>query len=212
MDRNTFNRMLDPFKRKLCGMASRAVVRLVSDGVRMQALQLGLLDGELADGVERFQNYGLTSHPHPGAEAAVIFLGADRGHGVAIAVDDRRYRLVSLQPGEVALYTDEGDVIHLMRDRRIKVSTLHLEVEAQEDVTMTTKRFGVTASEGVTFTTPAFTARGAGGGAASARFEGALHTTGDLTTDADAKAGAVSLRSHTHPETNGAATLPPIGG
>ena len=85
MDSNTFNRMIDPFKRKLSGMAARALVKLVSDGGKMQALQLGLLDGELADGVERFQNYGMTSHPHPGAEAAVIFLGADRGHSVSLA-------------------------------------------------------------------------------------------------------------------------------
>lgn len=207
MDQNTFSRMMSPFTRALRGLVARAVVRRVDDGPKMQELQVGLLADELADGVERFQNYGFTAHPQPGAEGIAVFVGGDRAHGVVIAVDDRRFRLTSLEPGEVAIYTDEGDTIHLMRDRRIKVTTLHLEVDAEEDVTMTTKRYEVTATESATINTPAFTSRGVGGNTSSARVEGGMHVTDDVT------AGSISLRHHTHKSNGtGAQTDQPQGG
>jgi len=213
VDQSTFARMTSRITRALHGMVARATVRRVDDGPKMQELQVGLLADELADGVERFQNYGFTAHPLPGAEGIAVFVGADRAHGVVIAVDDRRFRLTSLEPGEVAIYTDEGDTIHLMRDRRIKVTTLHLEVDAEEDVTMTTKRYAVTATESATINTPSFTSRGVGEGASSARIEGSLHTTGDVTSDADVQAGAVSLRHHTHKSNGtGVQTDQPLGG
>lgn len=96
-------------------MVSRAVVKLVNDGTKLQALQLALLDGETRDQVERFQQYGFTSVPQQGAEGVVLFIGGDRAHGVVVAVDDRRYRLKGLQNGEVAVYTDQGDSIVLKR-------------------------------------------------------------------------------------------------
>jgi phage baseplate assembly protein V len=65
--------------------------------------------------------YGLASHPLPGADVVVVYLGGDRGKGVVIATADRRYRLRNLAPGETALYTDEGDVVKLSRGRVVEV-------------------------------------------------------------------------------------------
>lgn len=107
-------RLITPIARRLRLVVSRAVVRAVADSLRMQAVQIDLLADESRDNVERFQNYGVTSHPHPGAEAIVVAVGGSRDHLVAIAVDDRRYRL-SLAEGEVALYDDLGHVVHLTR-------------------------------------------------------------------------------------------------
>ena len=39
---------------------------------------------------------------------------------------------VYLEPGEAAIWTDEGDIIHLKRDRTIEVTTLNLVVKAAE--------------------------------------------------------------------------------
>jgi len=102
--------------RRIRLIASRAVLRLVDDAGGLQCVQLTLLADETRDGVERFQDYGLTSHPHPGAEAVAIALGGSRDHLVAIAIDDRRYRLRALAEGEVALYDDLGHQVHLTRD------------------------------------------------------------------------------------------------
>lgn len=97
-------------------MIGRAIVRLVDDAARAQALQVELLSDEVQDDVERFQNYGLTAHPHPGAEAVTVCAGGLRSHAIVIAVEDRRYRLTGLQQGEVALYDDLGNLVKLGRE------------------------------------------------------------------------------------------------
>lgn len=109
------NRFIDPLKRRVQMMVARAVVNLVYDGLKLQEVQLGVMKNETREGVERFQEYGFTSHPLAGAEAVVLFVGGNRDHGLVIAVDDRRYRLKPLEAGEVAIYTDEGDYIKLGR-------------------------------------------------------------------------------------------------
>lgn len=98
------------------GMISRAVVGPVNDTPKLQELQITIMAGQTPDGVERFQNYGITSVPHPGAESIPLAIGGSTGHTVVIAVDDRRFRLTGLRGGEVALYDDLGHKVHLTRD------------------------------------------------------------------------------------------------
>jgi phage baseplate assembly protein V len=107
---------------RIANLVSRAIVKRVDDGKKVQALQLGLLHDETRDNVERFQNYGFTSVPLAGAEAVVLFVGGYRDHGLTVMVDDRRYRLTGLAAGEVAIYTDEGDRVVLQRGGTITVT------------------------------------------------------------------------------------------
>ncbi len=116
------------------GMVARAIVRLVDDARQAQELQIELLSDESQDAVERFQSYGLTSVPHAGAEALVVFAGGLRSHGVVLAVEDRRYRLTGLQDGEVALFDDLGNVIKLGRQRIDVTAVTELRVEAPKVV------------------------------------------------------------------------------
>ena len=111
-----------PLARRVKLMARRAVVQLVYDDPKMQELQLAIFAGEVHDQVERFEDYGLTSHPHPGAEALVLALGGDTGHSVVVKVGDRRYRVTGLAAGEVCLYDDQGQKIHLKRGKAIEIS------------------------------------------------------------------------------------------
>lgn len=127
-------RMLDPMKRRVMLMVGRAVVRLVNDAPKMQTLQLSLLEGEVRDGVERFQQYGFTAHPLPGAEAAVVFLGGNRNHGIVIAVDDRRYRLTALAAGEVALYDDLGKSLVFKRNGDIEINATRVLINGNLEV------------------------------------------------------------------------------
>ncbi|GCL64308.1 phage baseplate assembly protein V [Pseudaquabacterium pictum] len=115
-------RAMRPMLQRLQLMIGRAVVLLVNDGSKLQGLQVSLLADEVRDQVERFQNYGFTSHPLPGAEAVAASVAGNRDHVLVIAVDDRRYRLTALQQGEVAIYTDEGDKIVIKRGGTIEVT------------------------------------------------------------------------------------------
>jgi phage baseplate assembly protein V len=103
-------------------MVSRAIVNLVDDATKLQALQVTMLADETSDQVERVQKYGFTSVPHPDSEAIALAVGGSRDHVVVICVDDRRYRLKGLQSGEVAIYTDEGDSVVLKRGNVIEVT------------------------------------------------------------------------------------------
>lgn len=111
-----FRRLMSPLEGRLRGMLSRAVISLIDDAREAQELQIELFADEGQDAVERFQEYGFTSHPHAGAEAIVGCMGGLRSHAVVIAVEDRRYRLKSLQQGEVALHDDLGNVVLLGRE------------------------------------------------------------------------------------------------
>lgn len=127
--RRAVGAMLDPLKRRAAMMVARAVVRLVDDAKGRQLLQAEILQGELREGVERAQNYGLTSHPHAGCDAVVVCVGGSREQAIAVVVDDRRYRL-NLQAGEVALYDDLGNCVKLLRDM-VKIEAVqHLEATA----------------------------------------------------------------------------------
>ena len=158
-------------------IVARGVLTRVDDARTMQTVQLTLLEGEVPVGAERFQSYGLSAHPLSGAEALVVFVGADRSHPVVAAVDDRRYRPRGLKPGEVCLYTDEGDSILLGRGRQITVTTQRLVIRAGESVMVETPSVSFSGNVSV-------------GG----RLEvgGGISNTGGLTSD------GLSFEHHTH--------------
>lgn len=111
-------------------------------GVQMQGLA-----GETVDG-EQFQNYGFSSAPLPGAEYIVIPVGGNSKHSVVVASEDGRYRL-QLQDGEVSLYTDEGDYVHMKRGRVIEVVTDELLFKVKNKVRFETPLVEVSGNEHV---------------------------------------------------------------
>lgn len=129
---DAFNRLVAPLLGRINMMIGRAVIAAIADAPQAQALQLELLADEVQDGVERFQGYGFTSHPHPGAEAIAAAVGGTRSHLVVIQVEDRRYRLKNLAQGEVALFDDLGQVVHLKRDGIVIDSPLKVTIDAPE--------------------------------------------------------------------------------
>lgn len=177
-------------------LLARGLVSLVNAGSKLQMLQMRLLADETKDGMEHFEPYGFTANPQPGAEALAVFLGGDRSHGVIVCVADRRFRLVGLQSGEVALYTDEGDHLHFKRGREIEIVTTTLRIQASDQVEINTTTMQVNASASVNFDTPTIT------------------TTGSIVSDGDQVAGSISQQNHVHDNVqNGPGmTNKPVGG
>lgn len=130
MDGNRFAGMVRqavaPLQRRVMLMLGRAVLAASDDAQAIQLLQVQALPGEDHAEVEAWQDYGLTTHPIPGAEILLGAIGGNRDHLVAIRVGDRRYRLTGLAQGEVALHDDQAQTIHLTRDG-IVVSTAQAE-------------------------------------------------------------------------------------
>lgn len=208
MSLDALRRVLAPLQRCVELMVGRCVLRAVTDTDGIQTARIGLLAGETRTGVERFQNYGFTSVPLPGAEGLAVFRGGSRDHGIIVAVDDRRYRLTGLADGEVALYTDEGDTIHLKRGKVIDVETDTLNINAAKAVNITTEAFALNAAERATATAPRinlnadalglYAADGSGSGAATINAD--IQLNGSLTSTDDVQAGGISLENHVHPD------------
>lgn len=129
---DALNRLLTNIKSRVLLMVGRGVLKAVADDTAVQVCQAALLDGELKSGIERAQNYGLTSVPPVGSVATLLFVGGDRSNGIVISAENRKFRLKGLQAGEVALYTDEGDEIRLKRGHEIAVKTSKFVINAAE--------------------------------------------------------------------------------
>lgn len=138
----SMKRLTEKMQRGLGNLLARAVLAGVQQN-RLQSLQLQLLAGEVKDGVELFEPYGLTGHALPGAEAAVAFIDGSRTHGIALVQTDRRYRPVDLAPGEVAVFNHEGTRVVLRNGGRI-------EIEAASEVAITCPQVSIVGNVAIT--------------------------------------------------------------
>lgn len=143
---NDLNRFIAPLKRRVLMMIARGVIENIDDSKELQHCQMALLQGEIRNDLERFQQYGFTSRPHPGAEGIAIFLGGNRDHGIIINVEDRQYRLKNLAAGEVAIHTDEGDFIKFKRGNEIEINTDKLTVNATSEIEFNTDQITINAT------------------------------------------------------------------
>lgn len=156
----------------------RGIVTSVVEGVIKRFSASGRSD-ESIDNREYLQHYGFTSRPLAGAEIIILREG---GQFLAIASDDRRYR-ISLENGEVALYDDLGQTVHLGRNG--------VEVSSPAKITATAPQVEVVASVKVVLTTPLL------------EVSGDIVAAGDISDAAGAKSMAGMRQvydSHTHPE------------
>lgn len=189
----TIEKLMAPLARRVKLMIGRCVIDLVDDTQLEQVIQAKLLDGEIRT-LERYQQYGFTSVPHQRAEGICAFIGGNRDHGIVIATGDRRYRLSGLADGEVALYDDQGQKIHLKRGKEIEISGCDtLTASVGQQATVTCPLVNVVASTRVNMTTPLLQVSG-------------NITAGGNITDLSSSGGRsmADMRStyngHTHPE------------
>jgi len=122
------------------GGGARALVDEINDGPMMQEMKGSFMVGESREKIESPQNYGFTSVVMPAkkgkdgqveecAEAYINFLGGSRSFPVASVMDDRRFRLKELKPGDVAMFdhlqhqfhfNDKGMFMTGRTDKKIK--------------------------------------------------------------------------------------------
>lgn len=173
----------------LQNMVARCTVALSNAAGKMQQLQIRLLAGEVKSGVEHMEPYGFTSNPLAGAEGIAIFPGGDRSVGYVIVTTDRRYRIVGLEPGELAIYTHEGASIKLKNGRVIDVEC--------DDYNVKAKKFTVTAEQ-QTLTATTLTINAAN-----------VDSSGKITAP-DIVLADTSMVGHIHEEHDGPSTSKPI--
>lgn len=110
--------------RRLRSLLRLAVLIRSDSSGPVQTVQVAVGSETLTD-VEHLEPYGFTSRAKAGAAVLLAALKGNPGHSVAVSIGGRQFRLRDLEKGEVALYDDLGNVIHLMRDKlRVNAVTL----------------------------------------------------------------------------------------
>jgi phage gp45-like len=111
--------------RSYTGGGARSTVDTIDDTKLMQEMAGNLMKGESMKGVEAPQNYGFTSVCMPadkdalgkiigGAEMAMHFIGGSRSFPIGGAMDDRRHRLMGLDPGDSAMFRTKNDFLQML--------------------------------------------------------------------------------------------------
>lgn len=139
-------KLLKPLYQRIMLSIARAVIDEIKTGDKFQAGKVGLFSDEVREEIDQMQEYGFCSRAKNGADAIVVFVGGNRDNGVIIATEDSRYR-VTLEEGEVAIYTDEGDYIHFKRNNEIAVSTKKLTITVDGDAEITATNVNLTADK-----------------------------------------------------------------
>lgn len=97
--------------RAIQSMIFRGEVKKLDDAADVQVVQTSGLGGYIDD-AEHVQPYGFRSRPFAGAQTVVARLGA---LGALVAwIFDGRHK-VALEEGEVAIFDDQGQSVHLKR-------------------------------------------------------------------------------------------------
>jgi phage baseplate assembly protein V len=120
MPDRTMGRWIEPLVARVGGLILRATVHAVDAAKKMQELTVETYKDDIDDEVEHLEPYGFTSHPKAPdtageAEAVTLEVGGNADHQVVLVVADRRFRLVGMAEGEVALYDDRDAKVHLTR-------------------------------------------------------------------------------------------------
>lgn len=90
-------------------------VAVTDDSRSNQMIQVQILPDQIIE-VRRVGQYGHASVAPAGSDALVIFMAGDRQNGVVIGLENQEARPKELQPGESALYDDQGQIIYITRD------------------------------------------------------------------------------------------------
>jgi phage baseplate assembly protein V len=116
-------KIVDPIARRANLMIGRAVLLAATDDGKRQFVQFEALKGEVKGDVERMQQYGFSSVPHPGAQVVFVCIGGNRDHPIAISVDDPTSRVNGLAAGEVAVYNSFGAKMVMKADGSIEITS-----------------------------------------------------------------------------------------
>lgn len=95
--------------RVLQNLVGRGVVKAARNE-KVQVVDIETIDGLVT--AEYLEPFGFTGRPKPGAEAVILQIGAT-SHPICISTPDRKYRITTLQDGDVAIYDANNNSIIL---------------------------------------------------------------------------------------------------
>lgn len=172
--------ILDPRAHLVLG-----TVLSVNDGGAVQTVTVRTHTGFVRSDLEVLQPFGFASMPPlDGAIVALLAIGGDPGHYMALPVAAPSRRFGGQAPGEAAMYAYDGTRVAVRSGGRV-------EVWGATSVTIHTKDVAITASGTVTVTAP------------HTVVNGDAHVTGDVS---DGHGSLSGLRAHYNAHRHGGST------
>jgi phage gp45-like len=145
---NALQNQIDRLYRRILMNVAPAKILATDDTGPIHRVQVNLNGGpEIVDQLPVMQHYGLNAHAPVGSAATALFIAGQRSNPVIVATGNQKARLRNLKPGEVALYTDEGDSLHFARGQALTVN-------AGNSFGVTTKAATIKGSDTVTLDSP----------------------------------------------------------
>lgn len=129
--------MSNPFQ-KMRLLVARGLVGLVNDSTGLQELQVEALADEPRGGIERAQNFGLSSHPPKGSIPILVAVGGSRDHLVAVAVDNSEIRPKELKEGEVKVYSAFDSFMYFDEEGNVRLKCKKFIIDASEKTEVNT--------------------------------------------------------------------------
>lgn len=114
--------------RRVQNLIVRGTVLRIDDARKMQELTLELEDGHEPSEVEQWHPYGVSYHPHPGAEVLAVAVGGNRDHLAVVGTADRRHRMKDMAAGEFAIHDDQKQALHFKRGKTALTSPKLIEI------------------------------------------------------------------------------------
>ena len=115
-------------------------------GATTGVLQIKTATGRTNDRIKRVHNYGFMSRPLVGAKTYSLFIGGVTARGVTVNVEDERHQ-IELEPGEVAVLDDKGNLVHFTANG-IKINSMaKIEVVSASETSVTASEVSVTADK-----------------------------------------------------------------
>ena len=172
--------MFDRILNRLRMMVGRGETRVVDDSKAVQIVQVFFGPLETRDNTPRVAEYGFASNPPNGTDCVTLFVAGDRDNGVIIGTNHKASRLKGLQPGEAALFDDQGRWIWIKRNS-IEIEAGNKAVDVKHATTVT-----VEATTKVRLVTPLL------------EVTGDITSGGTVTATTDVIGGGKSLKTHVH--------------
>jgi phage gp45-like len=129
------NQVINELKRKILLSVGIGILRIIDDTKKIQKCQISLMDNETHSNVDRYQEYGFSSVPLPGAQAVAVSIAGSRDNSIIIATEDGRYRPLNLNAGEVTIYNQFGDKIVIKQNRTIEITAPNVIINGNLQVT-----------------------------------------------------------------------------
>jgi phage gp45-like len=143
------------FRRALM-MTAPVLITTVDDSGPIQIAQVQVNNtGETLDNTAVMHLYGYSAVPPEKSDAAAIFITGQRSNPIIVATNNQQARLKNLQPGESALYTDEGDTVQLNRGNKLNLNSKDtITAKSDNAFHVDTKTATIEASQQVEHKTP----------------------------------------------------------